>query len=171
VPLLCFSFPCASEEASKKSREDKQKAMSNTNLQSVRFALVCASNQNRSMEAHSRLLKNGFNVCSYGTGAHVKLPGPARDKPNIFSFGTPYKQIYEELKEQNYNLYVSSFICSLKLTIHRDYRYKQNGVLNMLERNMKVKNAPEQWQQELTKKFHVVVTFEKRVYDTVYEGL
>ena len=36
---------------------------------------------------------------------------------------------------------------------------------------MKVKNAPEQWQQELTKKFHVVVTFEKRVYDTVYEGL
>jgi hypothetical protein len=85
-------------------------------IDKVVFALVCASNQNRSMEAHARLLKHGYHVFSYGTGAHVKLPGPARDKPNIYAFGTPYKQMYEELKEQNYSLCVSLF--SLHLSTH-----------------------------------------------------
>jgi len=41
----------------------------------------------------------------------------------------------------------------------------------MLERNMKVKTAPEQWQKETTKTFNIIITFEKRVYDTVYEDL
>jgi hypothetical protein len=48
-------------------------------------------------------------------------------------------------------------------------RYKQNGILNMLERNMLIKRAPERW-QETTKHFDIVITFDQRVYDMVVEG-
>lgn len=67
-----------------------------------KVALVCASNQNRSMEAHALLLKKGYrNIFSYGTSSTSKLPGPSIDRPNIYPFATPYRQIYEELKAQN----------------------------------------------------------------------
>lgn len=39
----------------------------------------------------------------------------------------------------------------------------------MLERNMKVKRAPERW-QESAKHFDIVITFDQRVYDMVVEG-
>ena len=39
-----------------------------------RFAMVCAANMNRSMEAHKVLLHAGLEVTSYGAGSRVKLP-------------------------------------------------------------------------------------------------
>jgi RNA polymerase II subunit A C-terminal domain phosphatase SSU72 len=72
-----------------------------------RIALVCASNQNRSVEAHALLLSKGYrNIYSYGTSQKCKLPGPSIDRPNVYAFGTPYRQIYEDLKLQNPELYV-----------------------------------------------------------------
>jgi RNA polymerase II subunit A C-terminal domain phosphatase SSU72 len=69
-----------------------------------RIAVVCASNMNRSMEAHALLQKKHFDVCSYGTGANVKLPGKTATTPNVYEFETPYDKIMQELKQKDAEL-------------------------------------------------------------------
>ena len=69
------------------------------------LAVICASNQNRSMSAHYLLSKKyGMAVSSFGTGSSVKLPGKTRDTPNIYDFGTPYQRMFEDLKQQDEEL-------------------------------------------------------------------
>ncbi|BAU02657.1 hypothetical protein LR48_Vigan10g040100 [Vigna angularis] len=119
-----------------------------------RYAMVCSSNQNRSMEAHSLLKKQGFEVSSYGTGAHVKLPGPSVREPNVYEFGTPYKHMYDDLRRKDSEL------------------YRRNGILAMLKRNATVKLAPQRWQENAVDGvFDVVLTFEEKVFDMVIEDL
>jgi len=112
--------------------------------------MVCASNVNRSMEAHALLKKQGYTVESFGVGGHVKLPGPSAQEPNVYTFGTPYAHIYEDLKKKDTDLYT------------------RTGMLRNMQRNMAVKTAPERW-QENTEVFDVVVSFEERVFDVVEE--
>ncbi|MED6191801.1 hypothetical protein PIB30_004014 [Stylosanthes scabra] len=119
-----------------------------------RYAMVCSSNQNRSMEAHFLLKRHGFDVSSYGTGAHVKLPGPSLREPNVYDFGTPYKQMFDDLRRKDPEL------------------YRRNGILPMLKRNSTVKTAPQRWQDNAADgSFDVVFTFEEKVFDMVIEDL
>jgi RNA polymerase II subunit A C-terminal domain phosphatase SSU72 len=49
--------------------------------------------------------------------------------------------------------------------------YVRNGVLNMLDRNLRVKQAPERWQDETTKEYNVAVTYEERVFDALVDDM
>ena len=119
----------------------------------MKFAMVCASNMNRSMDAHNLLKSEGLDVESYGVGSQVKLPGPSAREPNIYPFGTPYEEMYVELKKKDPSL------------------YERNGILKLLDRNLKVKTAPERWQDETTKHFDVVITFDDIVFDKLMDDV
>jgi len=116
----------------------------------LKVAVVCSSNQNRSMEAHGFLSKKGFYVKSYGTGDKVKLPGSSPDRPNIYDFDVSYEEMYQDLVNKDKNLYT------------------MNGILHMLDRNRRIKPKPERFQDSL-ERFDVIFTCEERVYDQVVE--
>lgn len=71
----------------------------------LRFAIICSSNMNRSMEAHVQLMNLGFNVQSFGSGKTVKLPGASQNTPNIYEFGVlTYEEIRRDLAKKNKEL-------------------------------------------------------------------
>lgn len=118
----------------------------------LRVAVLCLSNQNRSMEVHHILNRRGFNVRSFGTATHVKLPGRTLDKPNIYDFRTTYEQMYNDLVKRD-----------------EDF-YRQNGILHMLDRNKRIKPGPERF-QNCRDQFDLILTCEEKVYDQVVEEL
>eukprot|EP00045_Choanoeca_perplexa_P000278 m.13640 g.13640 ORF g.13640 m.13640 type:complete len:222 (+) comp10194_c0_seq2:32-697(+) len=120
----------------------------------LRFAVVCSSNQNRSMEAHRVFKKHGLKVESYGTGSRVKLPGPSIDQPNVYEFNsTTYDEMYKDLEAKDSELYNS------------------NGILDLLDRNRNIKPFPEKFQLATDKRFDIVLTCESRIFDETLRDL
>eukprot|EP00835_Amoeboradix_gromovi_P002595 NODE_150_length_17275_cov_0.559618.p10 type:complete len:196 gc:universal NODE_150_length_17275_cov_0.559618:6320-6907(+) len=121
----------------------------------VKFAVVCASNFNRSMEGHCVMLDAELDVKSYGTGTSCKLPGKKQNQPNIYKYGeATYQEIYEDLEKQDLEFYTN------------------NGLIKMVDRNRKIKERPEKFQiSAKNHKFDVIICCEERVFDAVIEDL
>lgn len=119
----------------------------------MKFAIVCASNQNRSMEAHAVMAKRGLDVSSYGTNSMIKIPGLKKERPNVYPFGTSYQKIAEDLKEKDFNFYT------------------QNGLLMLLERNKRIKEGPERFQNSLNTTYDIIICCEQRCFDIVCDDL
>ena len=109
------------------------------------------------MAAHSAFVDNAllrsYPVRSYGTGSQVKLPGKTQAEPNTYPFGTPYNEIYNDLRKKDEKFYI------------------QNGLLPMLKRNGLIKLAPERWHQKDRPFHNVIVSFDDRVYDAIIDSL
>jgi RNA polymerase II subunit A C-terminal domain phosphatase SSU72 len=151
--------------------------MSDRPAANLRVALVCLSNLNRSMEAHHLFLKNKYQPRSFGTGQKVKLPGESVNTPNVYAaphksvhpffsllnsmttfftnrydFGTPYENIYQDLYKKN------------------KHRYEKNGMLRMVDRDSKIKEAPERWHDEAST-FELVISFDRMVFDAIIDDV
>jgi hypothetical protein len=55
-------------------------------------------------ESFITLRKAQFRVTSSGTGSMVRLPGASMHEPNIYTFGTPYDVMYNDLKNKDERL-------------------------------------------------------------------
>jgi RNA polymerase II subunit A C-terminal domain phosphatase SSU72 len=134
---------------------DPKRLRSDSPRPARRFATVCSSNFNRSMEAHKQLLKKDLQVESFGVGTMVRLPGP-NGAQQTFAFGTPYEEIREKL-----------------LSLDEGDWYRNTGLLAMVDRNCTIKHHPERWQAlpSLSGRFDVVFCFEERVFEAVLEDV
>ncbi|EOB12435.1 RNA polymerase II subunit A C-terminal domain phosphatase ssu72 [Nosema bombycis CQ1] len=119
----------------------------------MKIAVVCAMNQNRSMEAHKVLLEAGFQVDSYGTNKNIKIPGESIDKPNVYPFGVSYLEIYEDLKNNN------------------EIFYERIGMLKMLKRNMKIKEKALNYYQCNNVIYDLVITAEEKCFTSIFNEI
>jgi RNA polymerase II subunit A C-terminal domain phosphatase SSU72 len=160
---------CGAESANRQRRVNDRRAATlrvarsrraalDMSAERKRYAVVCAANFNRSMEAHKVLAERGLDVASFGAASRVKLPGASRDDPNVYDFDSiTYEDIASDLERQP------------RETVEN---YEARGMFEMLRRNAKIKPAPQRWQTHSDReRFDVVVCFEERVFDLVMEDL
>ncbi len=106
------------------------------------------------MQAHFVLAKHGLSrVYSFGTGTQVRLPHKDPYRQNVFQFGTPYRDILKALQGDAIDF------------------YRGLGIEAMLERNIKLKTAPQRFQDSDLSPVDIVVTFEERVFDQAVDHL
>lgn len=96
--------------------------------------VCCARNQNRSMAVHEAALLHNWPIRSFGTAPEVSLPGETPDTPITFPYSTSYAAAAELLRTRN------------------EAFFKKRGILKMLDRNRRIKPAPEYLFDSVTKK-------------------
>lgn len=116
----------------------------------MKIAVVCAMNQNRSMEAHYLLRKEGYDVQSYGTNPVIKLPGATIASPNEYTYSMTYQEIHNDLTGKDQRL------------------YQENGLLMLMERNMLIKEHPEYFFDSRSV-FDLVITCEEKCFATIFD--
>ncbi|KAJ9707512.1 hypothetical protein PVL29_002515 [Vitis rotundifolia] len=79
--------------------------------------MVCSSNQNRSMEAHFLLKKQGFDVSSYGMEVH---------------FRTSSKHMFDDLYRKDPNLYPPFSISRFFLFVSKEKNISEGKRRNFL---------------------------------------
>lgn len=94
-----------------------------------------------------------FRVRSFGAGAQVRMPAAPPNVSHAYDFGVPYAEIHRELSSVGGTTF-----------------YEDMGLLAILERNMRIKEAPERFQDN-SDRFNVIITSEERVFDLVVEHL
>lgn len=114
---------------------------------------IATTNNNNNNNNQQPIHNLQFAVKSYGTGSQVKLPGKTQAEPNTYPFGTPYIDMYNDLKKKDEKFYI------------------QNGLLPMLRRNANIKLAPERWHEKDRQQLNIVFTFEDRVFDAVVDSI
>ncbi|KAI4987844.1 hypothetical protein ZWY2020_028602 [Hordeum vulgare] len=118
-----------------------------------RFAMVCSSNMNRSMEAHA-VLGRGARRRVLRHRLPGEAPRPVDARAQRLRLRHSYGGIYDDLRRKDPDL------------------YKRNGLLPMLKRNISVKLAPQRWQDNTGDGvFDMILTFEERVFDLVVEDM
>jgi len=142
------------EEEDKNEDDDDDDDDDDDEKEELKFAVVCSSNMNRSMEAHKQFEENNLEVTSFGVGNMVRLPAP-NGKPLSFPFDTHYSDMKTKMLEQS------------DLQWFRD-----RGLLEMLDRNIRIKDHPERFQDyKDVAQFNVVFCFEERVFDILMKDL
>lgn len=127
---------------------------------SFNICTVCSSNMNRSMEAQRVLTEAGYKVSSYGTGNCVKIPGLTKETPNVFQFGTPYKEILATLQQQESGV------------PEENRNFAKQGLYDMLERNIGLKECPENWHVQSTDKIlenDIVICCDEKCYELLLD--
>ena len=82
----------------------------------------------------------------------MKFPG--KHAARTFKFGTPYDDMYRSCVEED------------------EAHYRANEMLALLDRNRKIKTAPERWQDsDVVGKVNVAVCFDDRIFELVDEDL
>lgn len=116
------------------------------------FAVVCASNINRSMAIHKKLKDNKINVLSYGTNKNVKLPS-LEEKPFVFSFLNSYNAMLkyiEKKNDKNNKLY--------------------NSLIELLNNNSIIKKYPNRFQDDFKKdseNVDIIISCDINCYDKI----
>jgi RNA polymerase II subunit A C-terminal domain phosphatase SSU72 len=111
------------------------------------------------MEAHLQLLQRGYNVSSYGTGTFMRLPLDRSGGQKTFEMdNATYQQALDWMKQQDEKL--------------RNF-FIGDGIMKMMERNVKIKAGPQRWQnlETLHGRFDVVICLDDRVYEAVLEDI
>lgn len=96
-------------------------------------------------------------VCSYLflASRDLRLPGKDIASPEVFPFGTPYRDLYDTLKRKDEAFFL------------------KNNLLRLAARNATIKAAPQRFQDiegPDMADFDVVLCFEARVFYSVVEG-